>query len=213
MDTYNLSAAPRDLSVPAKTLRVEGQIPAVIYGEGVENVNFQMDYQDFRRIYRKAGGSSIVDLEIDGKKFKSLVHRVDFDPVTDKITHVDFLNIRMDKEITAKIPLEFVGQAPAVANLGGILVHGKDEIEVKCLPDKLVHSIEVDLSSLEDFHINISVSDLNIPEGIEVLEDPENMIASVSAPREEEAEEAVTPVEGEGDKEEGKAEEGEEKCV
>lgn len=207
MADYKLEVQSRDTSVAAKNIRAEGMIPGVLYGEGVENVDFQMDYQGFRRIYRDAGGNSIIDLDVNGKKFKVLVHQVDFDPVTDKMTHVDFINIRMDKEITAKVPLEFIGQSPAVANLDGVLTHGQSEVEIKCLPGDLIHSIEVDVSSLEDFHTSISVGDLTVPETVTILDDPELPVASVSAPREEEEEEI--PVEGE-EGEEGEAAEGEE---
>lgn len=208
MDT-KLEVQSRDTSQSAKNLRAEGVIPAVLYGEGVENQNFQMDYQTFRRLYKEAGGNTIIDLDVAGKKFKALVQHVDFDPVTDKMTHVDFINVRMDKEITAKVPLEFVGQAPAVKDLGGILTHAQEEVEVKCLPDALIHSIEVDVSGLEDFHTSITVGDLTVPEGVEILDDLELPVASVSAPQEEEPEEEV-PAEGE-EGEEGEVAEGEKK--
>lgn len=204
MDTYKLEVEARDTSVAAKNLRAEDKLPAVLYGEGIKNVDFQMDYQTFRRIYREAGGNTVIDLAVGGKSFKVLVQHVDFDPVTDKMIHVDFINVRMDKEITAKVPLEFVGQAPAVANLDGILMHAREEVEVKCLPGDLIHSIEVDVSSLEDFNTSITVGDLSVPEGVEILDDPEQPVASVSAPREEEEEEVV-PAEGE-EGEEGEAE-------
>ncbi len=226
MDTYKIEAATRDSSVAAKVVRGEDKIPAVLYGHGVDNVSVEMDYQDFRRVYRDAGGNSIIDLTIDGKAYKVLVQNVDFEPVTDKIHHVDFINVKMDEEITTTIPVEFVGVAPAVKDEGGTLVHGRTEIEVRCLPGDLISNIEVDLSPLVDFHTSISVGDVVFPDTITVLDDPELMVASVSAPREEEPEEevvaegeegaegeAVEGAEGEGGSAEGeeKKESGEEK--
>ncbi|OIP81827.1 50S ribosomal protein L25 [Candidatus Peregrinibacteria bacterium CG22_combo_CG10-13_8_21_14_all_44_10] len=196
MDTYKLKATSRDVAVAAKVVRNEGLIPAILYGHGIDTVSLQMDYQDFRRVYRQAGSNSVIDLDIDGKNHKVLVHRVDVEPVKDTITHIDFINVRMDEEITTMIPVEFTGYAPAVKDLAGTLVHGRTEVEVRCLPGALIHDIQVDLSPLVDFHTSIVVGDIKFPDDITVLDDLELMVVSVSAPREEEPEQEVAPAAG-----------------
>ncbi len=194
MDTLKLNAEVRNADQTAGNIRGEGNVPAVFYGHGIDTTSLQVSYSDFRRVYRKSGRNTLIDLSFGGKPHKALVHNVDFDPVTDQIIHVDFINVRMDEEITATIPVEFIGQSLAVKDLGGTLVNACDEVEVRCLPANLIHKIEVDLSPLVDFHVSIMVKDLVVPSTVKILDDPETVIASVSAPRTEEPEE-VGPME------------------
>lgn len=214
MEKAVLNAKTRDNSVKAKTLRRDGLLPGQFYGSGIENVSLQMDYQEFRKLYREAGENTIIDLKIDGNGDKKvLVHSVDYDPVSDEFIHVEFINVKMDEEVTTNVPIVLEGQAPAVKELGGILMQNLDELEIRCLPGDLIHEVIVDISSLEDFNSSIHVEAINLPEKITVLTDPERTVATVSAPREEEPEEVEAPdvegveVEGEA-KEEGEAAEG-----
>lgn len=218
METIELPVQVRDLSKRAKDLRRDGRIPAVYYGHGQKNLSLEIDYQAFFRVYRDAGESTIIDLKLEGstKPLKVLVQDTQVDPVSDKFVHVDFINVKMDEEITTKVPLGFVGEASAVKDLDGILTTNKNEVEIKCFPQNLPSQIEVDISSLVDFHVVIKVSDLVLPSGVAILDDAEGVVATVTAPREEEEEEEV-PVEGEEAEEEAKegeeaeAKEGEEK--
>lgn len=196
METINLKAAVRaETGRAAKKLKVDKKIPAVLYGRGAENMNLSFDKQEFNKIYKEAGSSTIVTLQIEGQApIKSLILEVQYNPVTDEIIHADLYKVNMKEEIHTEIPLEFVGEAPAVKDLEGNLITSKDAIEVKCLPDKLVSEIQVDISVLKTFEDSIKVGDLSIPEGIEVLADPEETVAMVSEPRsEEELEEMEAP--------------------
>lgn len=201
MDTVELIAYKRNPAERARSLRAAGKIPAEFYGKGVSNLSLAMDYQTFRKIFRSAGENTILDLNVEGEgSWKALIHEVQYDPRTDAICHVDFINVRMDQEVHTHIPLEFIGISNAVKNMAGILNTGLHEIEVKCLPKYLVHSIQVDLSALEDFSSVIHLKDLNVPEGLTVLNDLEQMVATVTPPREEEiempaVEEAAVPPE------------------
>ncbi len=188
-DVLNLEVESRDPAVKkAKDVRREGKLPAVFYGKGKDSQALQMDYQTFRRLYRAAGDSTLVELNIDGKtKETVLIHDFQRDPVSDDYIHVDFMGINMNEEITTNIHLEFVGVAPAVKDLGGILSVARTEVEVRCLPKDIPHHIEVDISSLTDFHLSIHVSDIVVPEGVVITNDPELTIANVSAPATEEA--------------------------
>lgn len=200
MDTMNLDVQSRTQGVRAKDLLANDVIPAVYYGNGVENQNLQVDYQTFRRLFRAAGTNTIIDLNIDGdKKAKVLVHEIAKHPVTDKITHIDFINVRMDQEIHTNIPIELTGTAPAVKELGGVLMNNLTELEIKCLPKDLIHNIQVSVESLNEFHISIRVKDLQLPPGLTVMNNPEDVVATVIAPRVEEEAPVVaeeTPVEG-----------------
>lgn len=206
MDSITLSAQLRDTNIKAKYLRKDGLIPAEFYGHGMENQSLQMDYQSFRRVYRKAGENTIIELKVDGgKDAKVLVHRVDHHPVSDDISYVEFINVRMDEKVTTHVPVHLEGQAPAVKELGGVLVQSLDEIEIRCLPGDLIHEVTLSIEPLVDFSSAIHVSDIKVSDKIEILTDLESTVASVSAPREEEPEEApemdVASVEVTGQKE------------
>jgi large subunit ribosomal protein L25 len=195
MDTAALDVQLRDKGQKAKNLRKSGMIPAEFYGHGVENESLQMDYQTFRKLYRTAGENTVIDLTVDGKNAKKvLMHRVDFHPVTDDIHYVEFINVRMDEEVTTNVPIILEGQAPAVKELAGTLIQSLDEIEIRCLPGDLIHEIKVSVESLVDFHSALHVSDLKLPDTITLVTDPEVTIASVTPPREEEPEEAPEEV-------------------
>jgi large subunit ribosomal protein L25 len=193
MAQATLSAQVRDKAVKAKDVRRMKMIPAEYYGRGIENVSLQMDYQDFRRLYRTAGMNTVIDLKIEGQGDKNvIVHRVDQDPVTDEIAYVELINVRMDEEITADVPLRLEGQSLAVRDLGAILVQNLDTVEVTCLPAKLPHEIVVNIDSLVDLSSSIHVSDIVAPAGVTITSDPEESVISLTLPQEEVVEE--TPV-------------------
>ncbi|MFC1749039.1 50S ribosomal protein L25 [Pseudomonadota bacterium] len=216
MDTVNLEVTTRDPKLKAKGLRRESIIPAVFYGKKIEPVSIQMDYQTFRKVYIAGGQSAIIDLNIDGKQSeKVLVQDINLNPLTGKIDHVDFVKVNMKEEVTANVPIEVVGTAPAVKDLGGILNTVKTEITVKCLPTELPQSVEVDVSDLEEFGASIHISDLKLPEGVVVQDTPEDVVLNVVAPRIQEEEEAAVEADAEAaaaavEGEEGEAAEGEE---
>ena len=185
MEILALNLQTRDKNEKVKDLRKSNLIPAEFYGKGVENKSLQVDYQTFRRLFRQAGGNTVLELNVDdGKeKYNALVHEVSYHPVTDVMTHIEFINVSMNEEIHTHIPLKFVGMAPAVKELAGVLVHNLDQIEVKCLPKDMIHDIEVNIESLVDFTNSIHVGDLNVPSKITVLTPADQLVLSVIAPR------------------------------
>lgn len=194
MDTIVLEANVRDMSKKLNHLRNESRVPAAYYGKGVDNLNIDLDYQDFRRAYQKGGHNTIMDITVDGKTLKALVHEVQMDPVTDLFTHIDFIAVDLNKEVTTQIPLVFTGTAPAVKELGGTLMENRHEVTVKCLAKDLIHEIEVDVTSLEDFNSVLHISDITVPDTIEIVDELELTIATVAAPKTQEqidAEEAA----------------------
>lgn len=170
-----------------KKLREQGQIPAVLYGHKIKPKNLSVGYNQFEKIYKEAGESSLIDLIVDKEKpFKALIQEVQYDPFKGKIIHVDFHQVRMDEKITTTIPIKLIGESPAVKELGGTLVTSLDEIEIECLPNDLVHEIEVDVSSLKTFDDLIHIKDLKIPSRIKVLKNEDEVVVSVTPPRTEE---------------------------
>lgn len=189
MTDFKIKAIKRDRS--AKETRKNGMVPAVIYGKKYDNQSLELEATEFIRLYKEAGSSNLVDLEIDGNNIKTLIHDIQRDPLKNAITHADFLKIDMKEKIRTEIPLEFVGETDLVIQQEGSLLTNKDSIEVECLPADLVDHINIDISVLTSFDMNIKVSDLRVPSGIEVLDDPEEVIALVQPPRSEEELEAL----------------------
>lgn len=180
MDSIVLEVQTRDTKVSPLYLRKNRKIPAIYYGHKEKNMVLQMDYQSFRKAFKRAGRSQIVELLVEGKKKPVLIHEVQFNPITDEIFHVDFIHVNMDEEITAKIPVEIIGVAPAVKNFGGILTTLKHEIEVRCFPANLPHSIQVDVSGLEQIHSSVHLKDLVVDKSVKVHGNPDDVVVTVS---------------------------------
>lgn len=163
--------------------RQAGKTPAVVYGNKFENLSIAMDKREFEKLFKKAGTSNLIDMTVGDKKFKTLVHDYQLDPISGVIIHVDFMKINMKQKIHAEIPLKFVGESTAVINLEGSLINPVDSVEIECLPADLPSEFEIDLSILDDFEKNIKISDIVLPEGVELISDPEEVIAFVQEPR------------------------------
>lgn len=192
MEKTCFTVQKRDGSVKANVLRKQALIPAEFYGHGLKNESYQMNYQDFRRLFKKNGYNTVIELDVEGgTKRNVLVHQVQFDPVTDRYIHVDFINVRMDEAVTTTVPIKLEGTAPAVREMGGVLVQSLDEIEITCLPGDLIHEVVLQVDSLVDFNASLHVSDIKLSDKITILSDPEQTICAVQAPAEEE----VAPVE------------------
>jgi large subunit ribosomal protein L25 len=145
-----------------------------------------MAYGDIRRAYKTAGQNTIIDLDVDGSKKKVLIHHVDYHPVSDDITHVEFINIKMDQAIHTRVKVKLEGTAPAVKELQGTLVQSIHEIEIKCLPGDLIHELVLNVEALVDFNASLHVSDIKLPERITLITDPELTVATVAQQKAEE---------------------------
>lgn len=190
-------------------LREEGLVPAVVYGAGMEPQMLTIDRNEFVRLYRELGESSIFELKIDEKESVSvLIQDYQLDPLHDFVIHVDFRAIDMSKSMEVDVELDFVGESAAVKALGGTLVRPRESVTVRCLPTNLPSSLEVDLTKIETFDDTFKVKDLVLPEGVEVANDPERTLAVVAPPRtEEEVAELDGAVEGDVSEVEGAEEE------
>lgn len=200
--TIQLIAKARTLlGKKAKTLRTKEEIPAVLYGHGLENKNLTIGYNQFEKVFKTAGENTIIDLVIDDQApVKVLVADVQVDPIKNRFAHIDFKQIRMDEKIVATVKLNFIGEAAPVKEEGGVFVHNFSELEIRCLPGDLIHEINVDISRLKTFNDVIKIKDLNLPANIETTEhEAEEVVATVARPKkiEEEAPvQAAAPVEG-----------------
>ena len=179
----SLSAKIReDFGKKTKSIKEADKIPAVVYGPGVKNASIIIDYKDFQKIFKQAGESSLIELDIQGEKEKRpvLIHEIQKDPISDKFIHVDFFQASLKEEVEAMVPLVFFGTAPAEKELGGTLVKNITEVEVKALPQNLPHEIKISIDGLKTFGDHILIKDLVLPENVKVLKKPDEIVASVA---------------------------------
>lgn len=188
MEALTLQASSRTIKgKQVKTLRLKGQIPAVVYGHDIPSRDIAVDERTLDKLVRMAGESSLVDLTIDSAEpVKVLVHDVQRHPLKDTVIHVDLRQVRMDEKLEANVNLKFVGEAPAVKASGAVLVKNITFVTVRALPQDLVHEIEIDLSVLKNFEDRISVGDIVPPPGIEFLNGKTDLIVIASQPISEE---------------------------
>lgn len=217
----HLPVKSRDTNiVKAKELLRQGLIPGVIYGPKDEPKSVSVDYKRFSDAYQTGGETTLIALDIDTAQSKLNMEKTDLSmdtsaeniekesdlkkannvvlvrdiqrhPVSGNFIHIDFYKLPLDQEITISVPIEVVGEAPAVKEQGGILVHNLHEIEIKALPVNLIHEITVDLSTLASVGDSILVKDLNTPSNIEILANDEDMVIMIEEPHEEEVEEVA----------------------
>jgi large subunit ribosomal protein L25 len=206
---YELKVQKRDVfGKRTNSLKKQGFIPAELYGHGIENVHLSVSSDEFNRVYKDAGESSVINVNINGDIRPVFVRSVQTDSVTDKTLSVDFYQIKMDEKITTHVPIELLGEPPVVKDLGGIIVLSMEEVEVRALPMDIPKNIVVDVSGLAEFDQSIYIKDLPKSDKFEFSVDPETVIVSVTAPREEEKEvvEEITPEEVKVEGEEKRAE-------
>lgn len=175
-----------------RRLRVIGKIPGVIYGKGRDAQSVTLDPRALETLLHKSGAglNTLIDLSVSGRTDTVLVKELQRHPVYGSYMHVDFFKVDLTQKITVSVPIHFTGKARGV-EFGGILDHPLRELEVECLPRAIPEFVEVDVSALEIGQA-IHVSELRLPEGVEVKTDPTLPVASVVLPA---AEVEATPVE------------------
>jgi large subunit ribosomal protein L25 len=191
MDTIKLNVTETSYAT-AKAARKEDRIPVAYYAKGVTNRSFSLKYQDFRKAYDKGGRTTILTFVNEkNEEVPCIVHEIQYDPISDQIIHVDVMAVDMNKKIHTKIPIKLVGISPAVRDLAGILIQNKGSVTIECLPKDLVREFTLDVSVIADFHTSLKIKDIQMPAGIRSLDNVEISVATVSAPRPTEEEEAA----------------------
>lgn len=210
-------------------LRRKGKLPAVLYGGKEQAVSIVIDQKEFMKALRTEHGENVIislylsdsattHSKAGEKPVPAIIKEIQIDPVTRNLLHVDLCRISLKEEIRVNVPIEIYGKAPGVEKRGGIIDHIVHEVSVKCLPTKIPDKIICDVSALEVGE-TLTIKELKIPKGVEVLDDPQKIVVNIMVPsvvEEKPAEEAV-PIEavepeviGKGKKEEKEKEEEEE---
>ena len=190
-------------------LRREGTLPASIYGRGLESVAVQLPYVVARDLMNSHGYNSLITVQVDGesKPRPVVVKQVAQDPVTRELWHLDFYQVDLTRKISGPVTVHFTGESPAVQDRNGVLVIHADTVEVEALPADMPESLEVSLESLVEFDTYLYAKDIKTGAGVEIISDPEYLLAAVTRPRlatEAEADaEAAELAEGEQQAEDG----------
>jgi large subunit ribosomal protein L25 len=190
---FAIKATKRNADIKLDALRKGGEIPAVFYGAGKDTTSISIPIIEFKKVWRDAGESSAIKVEMLGGNIDVLIHEVQVDPVTSEPIHVDFLAIDMKKKIRVHVPLLFEGISEVVKSGIGNLVKVLHELEIEALPADLPHNLVVDISKLKTLNDQVVVSDVKLPAGVVVINEPTDVVISV-VEQVEEKEEVVVPV-------------------
>lgn len=193
--TSSLKAAKREGGGKgaARKLRQSGRVPAVLYGRDMETVHLSLDAMEAEHLFSTISvENTIVQLKVEGERraFETLVREIQAHPVRNSLVHVDFFRIQKGVAVDVEVPVHLTGVPVGVKQHGGVLEQIIHEVPVRCLPDKIPESFEVDVSALE-IDDALHVSDLTVEEGVEVSIDLDRTLCQVAPPRvvEEEVEE------------------------
>jgi large subunit ribosomal protein L25 len=192
----SLAVKARDSKESLEALRAKGAVPAVLYGPKEGSTPISFDARTFAKVWREAGETTIVKLTGVGEDKDTLIHDVQFHPVTDVAIHADFLVLEKGKKLTLNIPLEFVGASPA-EKAGHILVKALHEVEIEVAPAELPKHLDVDVTTLVNVGDHIVASQIKLPPSGVLKTSADEIVASVTAFVEEKIEApTVAPAEG-----------------
>lgn len=171
---------------PSGRVRVEGLVPAVVYGLGVDNVSVAVSQRELVHILSGGSGmNTLITLSIDGTEELAIARELQRHPVKGNVIHVDFVRVRADQTIQAEIPVHLTGEAEGAVR-GGVLEQLVHTLTVEAKPSDFPPAIEHDVSALE-IGGQVYVRDLTVPNGVTVLQNPDELVAQISAPRVAEA--------------------------
>lgn len=189
-----LTATKRTVSgKKVDALRKAGKMPAVVYGAKDEALSIELSAREFGHVLKDAGESTVIQLTIDGMEKNVLIHDVDYDPITNEPRHADFYAVQKGQKVEVAVSIEFTGVAPAVKELGANIIKVLHEIEVEADAMSLPHELTVDISSLATLDSQVLAKDIQLPSGVTLVTDPEEVVATVQMPEEEPVEPVAAP--------------------
>ena len=207
-DKLELTAEKRQtLGRKVKSLRRQGFLPANLYGKKVQSTAVQVDLKSFLNTFKESGETGLINLTIKGEKKTRpvLIHHVQFQPVSEQPIHADFYQVDLKVKVTTEVPIELIGESPAVKEKLGILIQPLTEVEVEALPADLPDKLELDISGLKKVDEAVTVADLKMSAGVKVLTSKKEVLAKIEPLAQEE--EITPPVEEKAAQEAGAVEE------
>ena len=185
MATVSFSATAREGTGKgaARSLRRLGQVPAVIYGHGREPLALSLNARDLDKLLSHIQAeSTVIDISVGGQTSKTLIREIQRHPIKRQILHVDFQALVAGEKVTVSIPIVLNGIPEGVKLEGGVLDQTLRELEIEVDPSNIPDHVELDVSAMV-IGDSLHVSDIKLPEGVEILDDPETSVAVVAAPR------------------------------
>jgi large subunit ribosomal protein L25 len=212
MQELKIKATKREvLGKKARFLRRQGIIPAHLFGHKLKSQALQCNSEELLKVLAQAGTTRLINLTVEGDKETRpvFVREIQRDALSRQLLHVDFFQVRKGEKMTMDVPIVLVGEAPAMKFKGRIMSHGITVLSIECLPEKVPPQIEVDISGLAELDQSLHVKDIVLDPDIDVLDDPEQLVAKISeiAVQVEEEKPAAVEEEAAAEGEEG-AEEG-----
>lgn len=186
-DSFSLTLEPREVTGKAvKHLRRDGLVPAVIHDHGRPSIHVMGEYQALAKTYRAAGRHRAIELKAGDQNFTALIKKIDVDPKKNRLRHVVFNAVDKNQKVEAEVPVrprysEDNESSPA-ERAGLIVLSHLEEVEVKALPSKIPDELTYDAEKLVEIGDNVTVADLALPEGVELVTEPEHAIATVYEP-------------------------------
>ncbi len=177
-------------------LRRDAKLPGVIYGHKVDPIAITMELKEATRALNNTTSSSVININLDGVEYAALVREKQRDYMKNRFIHIDFQAVSQTEKIRAEVNIEMVGHAPAVKDYNGVVVEGINKINVEALPKDLPERFVVDLSNLKQIGDTITLRDIAIPAGVDVLDDLDETIIMINNPAAEEVEDVVAGEEG-----------------
>ena len=208
MDGLSLTVLPREITgKKVSTLRRDGITPVHLYGSGIESQSLQANTAVIGKVITQAGTNVPINVVIEGQDSENIcfVREVQFHPVTERLVHVDFIKVDVTKTIRADVPINIEGLAPAVRNLGGTLLQPLQSVTVEALPMDIPISYTLQADILVDFETNLYVRDLEISDTVEIINDDDDLVAGVVAPR---IEREISAIDSEAEDTDGESTEG-----
>jgi large subunit ribosomal protein L25 len=181
--SFNATAREGKGKGPARSLRQRGQVPAVIYGHGREPQSLSLNARDLDRLLGHIQAeSTVIEVTVDGHASKTLIREIQRHPIKRQILHVDFQALVAGEKVSVSIPIVLTGISEGVRLEGAVLDHTLRELEIEVDPSNIPDHVELDVTNMK-IGDSLHVSDIKVPEGVEILDDPETSVAVVAAPR------------------------------
>lgn len=173
-------------------LRRDGKLPGILYGYQIDSTPILMELREASRVLAHASSSQLITINLDGKEFATLVREKQRDFIKGTLLHVDFQVVSLTEKIRTSVGIELSGTSPAVKDFNGVIVQELDEVEVEALPQDLPDKFVVDISGLTKIGDAVFVRDLNVPSGIEILNEPDEVVVIVTGAAPEISEEEIS---------------------
>ena len=195
-DRVTIAAEPRTVTgKKVKQIRRQGFVPGVIYGQS-EPVNIQMEEIQLNRALRVAGMTQLATVDVEGKEYTVLAREIQQHVTRRNVLHIDFMEVDMKQTIRSEAELVLIGESPALEMEEGMIAQAMFSVDIECLPDALISTIEVDVSGILTPGDRVQIADLIVPEGVTLLADEDSTVARFQTIRVIEEEEEEEELEG-----------------